>query len=99
VIVLILIFDFCPADLSVNRKGVRSTATRARVKTSFLPRRLAPPQRLQGHSENTDEITHQEFCTRGRINYEATLGYLPSVCLVINLSLLILLPSGTTPAS
>jgi hypothetical protein len=28
----------CSADLSVNRKGVRSTATCARVKTSFLPR-------------------------------------------------------------
>jgi hypothetical protein len=36
----------CSADLSVNRKGVHSTATRTRVKYSFLPRRLAPTQHL-----------------------------------------------------
>jgi hypothetical protein len=39
------------------------------AKTSLLPRRLAPPQRLQRHSENTDEITHQE-CQIGRMDYE-----------------------------
>jgi hypothetical protein len=59
----------CSADLSVNRKGVRSTATRARVKTSLIHRRLAPPQCLQRHSENTDEIVHQE-CQIGRMDYE-----------------------------
>jgi SMC interacting uncharacterized protein involved in chromosome segregation len=59
----------CSADISVNLKDIRSTATRARVKTSLLPRRLAPPQRLQRHSENTDEISHQE-CQIGRIDYE-----------------------------
>jgi hypothetical protein len=44
-------------------------STRARVKTSLLPRRLAAPQRLQRHSENTDEIAHHE-CQIGRMDYE-----------------------------
>jgi hypothetical protein len=59
----------CSADISVNRKGVRSTATHAGVKTSFLPRRLVSPQHLQGHSEVTDDFTHQE-CKIGLMVYE-----------------------------
>jgi hypothetical protein len=35
----------------------------------LLPRRLAPPQRLQRYSENTDETAHQE-CKIGRMDYE-----------------------------
>jgi hypothetical protein len=41
----------CSADISVNRKGVCSTTTHSRAKTSLLHRRFAPPQRLQRHSE------------------------------------------------
>jgi hypothetical protein len=35
----------------------------------ILPRRLASPQHLQGHSEITDNFTHQE-CQIGQIDYE-----------------------------
>jgi hypothetical protein len=41
----------------------------APLPTSFLPRRLASPQHLQGHSEITDDVTHQE-CQIGQMDYE-----------------------------
>jgi hypothetical protein len=54
---------------SIAKAFIAPLYTRPRIKATLLPRRLAPPQRIQGHSEDTDEITHQE-CQIGQLDYE-----------------------------